>query len=253
MATSQVIVTGRSICEIFAYSLCMSSIQSLPAETPVATSHSSKLAKTWLLTGGMVVLCAAIAKLLIHLYASRHYGYFTDELYYLACGRHLAWGYVDQPPLIAAIAWLGTCCGASRCPRFGSFRRWPGAGKIILTGLIARELGGGRFAQGLAALAVLLAPGFLGMDNLLSMNVFEPLFWLGCAYFVLRIVRTGNQKLWLWVGVLSGLGLLNKHSMLIFGFGTGGGAGVDARAPVLPFPLVLAGRADRAADLSCQI
>ena len=91
--------------------------------------------------------------------------------------------------------------------------------KIILTGLIAREMGGGRFAQGLAALAVLLAPGFLGMDNLLSMNVFEPLFWLGCAYVLMRIVKTGNQRLWLWSGLWAGLGLLNKHSMLIFGLG----------------------------------
>ena len=63
---------------------------------------------TWLLTGGVVVLCAAIAKLLVHLYAGGGYGYFTDELYYLACGRHLAWGYVDQPPMIAFVAWLGS-------------------------------------------------------------------------------------------------------------------------------------------------
>jgi 4-amino-4-deoxy-L-arabinose transferase-like glycosyltransferase len=94
-----------------------------------------------------------------------------------------------------------------------------GVGKVILTSMIARQLGGGRFSQGLAALSVLLAPGFLGMDNLLSMNVFEPLFWLGCAYLVILIVRTGQQKLWLLVGLLSGVGLLNKHSMLIFGFG----------------------------------
>ena len=210
---------GQSICEIFTYSLCMSSIESLPARTPVATSHSSKLAKTWLLGGGLIVLCAAIAKLLVHLYASRHYGYFIDELYYLACGRHLAWGYVDQPPLIAVIARFGGLLWGESLPAIRFLPALAGAGKIILTGLIARELGGGRFAQGLAALAVLCAPGFLGMDNLLSMNVFEPLFWMGCAYVVLRIVRTGNQKLWLWVGVLSGIGLLNKHSMLIFGFG----------------------------------
>lgn len=191
-------MTGRSICEIFTYSLCMSSIQSLPAGTPVATSHSSKLAKTWLLSGGLIVLCAAIVKLLVHLYASRHYGYFIDELYYLACGRHLAWGYVDQPPLIAVIVRLGSLLWGESLPAIRFLPALAGAGKIILTGLIARELGGGRFAQGLAALAVLCAPGFLGMDNLLSMNVFEPLFWMGCAYFVLRIVRTGNQKLWLW-------------------------------------------------------
>ena len=128
-------------------------------------------------------------------------------------------GLCDQPPLIAAIARLGTLVLGESLRGHSISPALAGVGKIILTGLIAREMGGGRFAQGLAALAVLLAPGFLGMDNLLSMNAFEPLFWLACAYIVLRIIRTGNQKLWLWFGAWSGLGLLNKHSMLIFGFG----------------------------------
>ena len=198
----------------------MSSLESIPVETtPVTSRFNSFTRKTWLLGGGVVVLCAAIAKLLIYLYASRHYGYFTDELYYLACARHLAWGYVDQPPLIAVITWVASHLFGESLPAIRFFPALAGVGKIILTGLIARELGGGRFAQGLAALAVLLAPGFLGMDNLLSMNAFEPLFWLGCAFVVLRIVHTGNQRLWLLVGLLEGLGLLNKHSMLIFGFG----------------------------------
>jgi 4-amino-4-deoxy-L-arabinose transferase-like glycosyltransferase len=175
--------------------------------------------QSWLLTGGLAVLCIAAAKLLVHLYAGRNYGYFIDELYYLDCAHNLAWGYVDQPPLIAGIARLGALLWGESLPAIHFLPALAGVGKVILTGLIARELGGGRFAQGLAALAVLAAPGFLGMDNLLSMNAFEPLFWLGCAYVVLRIVNTGDQKLWLWVGLWSGLGLLNKHSMLIFGFG----------------------------------
>ncbi|MGC2615219.1 MAG: glycosyltransferase family 39 protein [Terracidiphilus sp.] len=175
--------------------------------------------RPWLLTGGLFAMCAAVAKLLIHLYANRYYGYFTDELYYLACARHLAWGYVDQPPLIAVVARLEMLLWGDSLSAIRFFPALAGVGKVVLTGLLARELGGGRFAQGLAALSVLFAPGFLGMDNLLSMNAFEPLFWLGCAYLVIRIVRTGNEKLWLWFGLLSGLGLLNKHSMLIFGFG----------------------------------
>src|SRR3954447_5806466 len=189
-----------------------------PTET-VPAPQKTAIPRAWLLTSGVIVLCAAVAKLLIHLYAGRNYGYFTDELYYLACGRHLAWGYVDQPPLIAAIAWLGTHLFGASVLGIRILPALAGAGKIVLTGLIAREMGGGRFAQGLAALAVLVAPGFLGMDNLLSMNAFEPLFWMGCAYVVIRIVKTGDQRLWLLVGLLAGLGLLNKHSMLIFGFG----------------------------------
>lgn len=174
---------------------------------------------SWLLTGGVIVLCAAVVKLLIHLYAGGSYGYFIDELYYLACRRHLAWGYVDQPPMIAFVAWLGSHLFGESVRSIHILPALAGAGKVILTGMIAREMGGGRFAQGLAALSVLLSPGFLGMDNLLTMNVFEPLFWMGCAYVLIRIVHTGNQKLWLWAGLWAGLGLLNKHSMLIFGFG----------------------------------
>jgi Dolichyl-phosphate-mannose-protein mannosyltransferase len=66
-------------------------------------------------------------------------------------------------------------------------------------------------------LAMLLAPGFLGLDNILSMNAFEPLIWTGCAYLLLRIINTGNQRLWLWFGVLAGIGMETKHSMLLFG------------------------------------
>ena len=81
-----------------------------------------------------------------------------------------------------------------------------------------RELGGGRYAQLLAGLCVLISPAMLVMDNFLSMNAFEPLFWMGCIWVVARILRTGDSRLWIWFGVLAGLGLENKHSTLSFGF-----------------------------------
>jgi hypothetical protein len=173
----------------------------------------------WLKSAGAVVAAIAAVKLILHLYAGRHYGYFIDELYYLACARHLAWGYVDQPPLIALIARIARVLLGDSLSDIRFFPALAGAGQVLLTGLMARELGGKRFAQGLAALCALAAPGFLALDHFLSMNVFEPLFWMGCAWVVIRIVRTGNQKLWLWFGLLAGIGLENKHSMLIFGFG----------------------------------
>jgi len=167
----------------------------------------------------MVVVWIAAVKLAVHLYAGHNYGYFVDELYYLACGRHLAWGYVDQPPLIALAAAITRVLFGESLPAIRFLPAVAGAANVLLTGFIARELGGRRFAQGIAALAVLVAPGFLATDNLLSMNAFEPFFWMGCAYIFIRIVRTGNQKLWLWFGLLAGIGLENKHSMLIFGCG----------------------------------
>jgi Dolichyl-phosphate-mannose-protein mannosyltransferase len=183
-----------------------------------AASRSPDRLRRWFAASGLVA-CIAAAKLTVHLYAGRHYGYFVDELYYLACSRHLDWGYVDQPPLIAAVTWAVRMVLGQSLPAIRFLPALAGVAEVLLTALIARELGGGRGAQAVAALAVLVAPGILGLDNLLTMNAFEPLFWLGCAWLFLRIMKTGNQKLWVWFGVLAGIGLENKYSMFIFGAG----------------------------------
>ncbi len=175
--------------------------------------------RRWLGSGLVVVLALAAAKLLLHLATASRYGYFGDELYFLACGEHLDWGYVDQPPLIAFVAWLvrhtlGTSLVAMRLPS-----ALAGAALVLLTGLLARELGGGRFAMGLSAAASALAFVYVVIHYLFTMNAFEPLFWTGCAFLVVRIAKTGNQRLWLWFGLLAGLGLQNKYSMAVYGFG----------------------------------
>jgi hypothetical protein len=154
----------------------------------------------------------------LHLFTSvRHYGYFRDELYYLDMARHLDWGYVDCAPLIAVYArvaqWMGESLAALRI-----LPALAGTGLVALSIFIARELGGGRLAQFLAGLAVLLCPGILVMDNLMTMNGFEPLFWMGCVLVIARFLRTGDSRLWLWFGVLAGLGMENKHSTVFFGF-----------------------------------
>ncbi len=170
-------------------------------------------------TGLGIVLVIAAAKLLLHLATASRYGYFGDELYFMACGEHLDWGYVDQPPLVALVAWvvrhtLGTSLLAMRLPS-----ALAGAALVVLAGLLARELGGGRFAMALAALSTALAGVYVVMHYLFTMNAFEPLFWTGCAYVVARIVRTGDQRLWLLFGLVAGLGLENKYSMAVFAFG----------------------------------
>ena len=167
---------------------------------------------------GLLLTFLAVAKLLIQVAGINHYGYFRDELYYIACGEHLAWGYVDQPPLIAFVAWLarhlfGTSLFATRL-----FPALAGAAIVYCTGRLARELGGGPFAEFLAALGILLAPVYLAFDSFLSMNAFEPLFWLLCAWIAIRIVKGADPRWWLAFGVLAGVGLQNKHTMLVFGF-----------------------------------
>ena len=164
----------------------------------------------------LITLCSI--KFLLHVFTSmRHYGYFRDELYYLDMARHLDWGYVDAAPLIAVYAKIAMLLGGS----LAALRVLPalaGTALVALTILIARELGGGKYAQLLAGLAILVCPSVLIMDSLLTMNAFEPLYWMGCIGVIARILRTGDSRRWLWFGVLAGLGLENKHSTLSFGF-----------------------------------
>ncbi len=103
--------------------------------------------------------------------------------------------------------------------------------------MLTRRLGGGRFAQALAALAILVAPVFLAFSSYLSMNPVEPLIWTGCAFLLLRLIQTGDTRLWLPFGLLSGIGILNKHTMLLFGFALVVGPAAHARATTALLPL----------------
>jgi hypothetical protein len=183
----------------------------------VAPDRAEQKALPWFLGGTAIVAAIALVKVAIHLYADRFYGYFVDELYFIACSKHLAAGYVDQPPLIAFIVRFERMLFGDSLQAIRFLPALAGGAKVLLAGWMARELGGRRFAQGMAALATLMCTGYFAFDHYVSMNAFEPLFWMGAAAVVIRIVKTRNQKLWLWFGVLSGLGLENKHSMAFFG------------------------------------
>jgi len=174
---------------------------------------------TWAEKDLTIPLSFAILACIIHFLANGRYGYFRDELYYAACGQHLAWGYVDQAPLIAVIARLTRTLFGDSLHALRFFPALASGAMIFLAGWMVRELGGRRYAQVLAATAMLVCPIYLTMDNFLSMNAFEPIFWMLCAAIALRIVRTGKSRLWLAFGIVAGVGILNKHSMLIFGFG----------------------------------
>ena len=150
---------------------------------------------------------------------AQHFGYgiFRDEMYYIVCGRHLAWGYVDQTPMVALQARIaGMLFGFHNLALFRSFSALAGAVKVFLTGILAWQLGGRRIAQVIAMIAVLIAPVYLGIDSFLSMNSFEPVFWMGCMVLVLLMVAGQSPKWWVVFGILGGLGLLNKPSMAFF-------------------------------------
>ena len=171
----------------------------------------------WLETDEAVAVCFAVAACLVHFLWNGRYGYFRDELYYAACGQHLAWGYVDHAPLIAVIARFSRWLFGDSLRALRFFPALSSGAKILLTAGIVRELGGRRYAQILAATAMLLCPIYLTMDNFLSMNAFEPVFWMALVVISLRIIRTGNAHLWVLFGFVAGIGILNKHSTLMFG------------------------------------
>ena len=170
-----------------------------------------------------LLLGLAALKIALQFAGIRHYGFFRDELYYMACGEHLAWGYVDQPPLIALVAWLARHLFGHSIVGLRIFPVLAGAAVVFLTGIFAGELGGGRLAQSLAAISLLFAPAFLAFDSFFSMNAFEPFFWLLCAWLVIRIVKGASPKWWLTFGLVAGVGLENKHTMLVFGFALAAG------------------------------
>ena len=165
------------------------------------------------------VFATALAVVGVQLATGWRYGLFRDELYYLACASHLDWGYVDHPPLsIIVLAAVRGVLGDGLL----ALRLVPALlfGLLVwMAARLARELGGGRFAQSLAALAVAIAPEYLALTGFYSMNAFDLVFWAVAALLVARIVRTDDVRLWRPLGLVIGAGLLNKISVLFFAFG----------------------------------
>jgi hypothetical protein len=172
---------------------------------------------SFLADGMLVVLLLALANFLLHLYFNNRYDYFRDEFDYMACGNHLAWGYVDQPPLIPfliKLSWL--VLGDS----LRSIRIIPAlatSAAVILTAMTARELGGRRFAMVLSALAFIAVPIYLNDGSVMTTNCLEPLLWTGCIYFTILAIKREDARYWLWFGVVAGIGLEEKYSIAVLG------------------------------------
>lgn len=177
-----------------------------PLALPVLVALTAAQLALWLLSSGPLA-----------------YGYMSDEMYYLDCAERLAWGYVDHPPfslfvLAGVRALLGESLFALHLlPTLAACLN------VVLVALLARELGGGRIAQGLAAVAVFAAPVYQGLAGFYSMNAFEPALWSGAVLLLARIANGGDPRLWLALGVVLGVGLLNKLSVLWLGAGLAAG------------------------------
>lgn len=183
------------------------------ADEPTVTSLLDRLSAM------QIVGLLATLKLLLHVSTSTRYGFHRDELYYITGGMNLSLGYVDHPPLTPAIAALAHALFGLSLPGLRLFSALAGVGLVVLAGLIARELGGGRFAIGLASFAVLVCPIYLLTNSLFQTVTFDQLIWALAAFVVLRLLNTGNPHYWLLLGGLIGVGLLTKYTIVVFAAG----------------------------------
>jgi hypothetical protein len=173
-----------------------------------------------------LIIGFSLFELLLHFYtnAFASYGYFRDELYYAACSNHLASGYVDHPPLSIYILFISVQLFGKSLFALRLLPAITSAIVVFITGITTRRLGGGYLAITLSCIAVALIPEFLATSSIYSMNTFDWLFWILLFYIVILIVQspesgTQSNKLWVWLGIVMGLGLLNKIDILWFGAG----------------------------------
>jgi hypothetical protein len=190
-------------------------------------------------------LLAALAgvSFIAHMLVAGNYGYFRDELYYLADGRHLQAGYVDQPLLMG---WLAALVRVTIGDSLVAIHVIPALGCaliIVITGLMARELGGGRVAQLVAGVAALFTLDFMGTGSLFSMDVLDQLWWALASLILLRLLRRETPRLWLLLGLVFAIALLTKLTVLYFGLALVLGLFVTAERHYLrtPWPWLAGG------------
>jgi hypothetical protein len=162
-----------------------------------------------------IPLVAALATLAVHLIGNPHYGFFRDELYFIICGFHPAWGYVDQPPVVpllaAATQFFGHSLFAVRalCAFFA-------AASVYTTCLLVVELGGGSFAEVFGALVAAVTPILMAFGTKLSTDTVGLWLWPLAALYVLRIVKGADPRWWLAVGAIVGVAIESKYSIIFF-------------------------------------
>ena len=162
------------------------------------------------------LLCIAAAITVIHLLTNGRYGFHRDELQFLSDARHLDWGFVAYPPMTPFLERISMEIFGLSIVGLRLFSVIAQAAAIVVTGLMAKELGGGRLAQVTAALAVALSPLPLFEGTEFQYTTFDYLWWVLIAYFTIRLLKTENPRWWLAIGGVIGLGLLTKYAMVFY-------------------------------------
>jgi 4-amino-4-deoxy-L-arabinose transferase-like glycosyltransferase len=187
-----------------------------------------------------VAAIAALATLTLHLAANPHYGYFRDELYFIICGFHLAWGYVDQPPVVPLLAAGSQLFGHSLFALRAVAAIFGAAGAYV-TCLLAFELGGATFAAAIATLAYLAAGVLESFGGKVGPDMVGLWLWPLTALYVLRIVKGADPRWWLAAGAAAGIAVESKYSVIFFGVALLAGLLLTAQRRVLRSPWFLAG------------
>jgi hypothetical protein len=160
-----------------------------------------------------VILLGAAAKFLIHMLTGSAYGYMSDELYTIALSKHLAFGYVDVPPLVPLVMAGSRLLFGESLLALHIVPALAGAGTLVLACLIAREFGGKTFAVGLTALTFLAVPVWLTFDSVFTYDCIDQLVLAGFLFALVRFLRTGNRRLWILLGALAGIACLTKMTL----------------------------------------
>ena len=192
-------------------------MESVTAEPDLGQASSRSSVDTWALVG----IAAAVA--LVHVVTNGRYGLHRDELQVLSDARHLDWGFVPYPPLTPFVERIALSLFGLSLIGLRMFSVIAQAAAVVVTGLMAYELGGGRLAQVTAALAIALSglPLFEGTE--FQYTTFDYLWWTLIAYFVIRLLKTENPRWWLAIGATVGLGFLTKYTMGFYVAGILGG------------------------------
>lgn len=170
----------------------------------------------WVLTSGIAL---GIFLLHVGVNATGAYGFFRDELYYLACSDHLAWGYVDQPPFSLFVLKVSRMLFGDSLVAVRLIPAFLHAGVIFFTARITKEMGGNRMAILLSCLAMATAPVLVAMMSFYSMNAIDIFIWTLVFFFMLKIQKENKTINWIALGIVLGIGLLNKISVLFLGAG----------------------------------
>jgi hypothetical protein len=174
-------------------------------------------ADTWALVG----IAAGVA--MVHLLTNGRFGFHRDELQVLSDARHLGWGFVPYPPFTPFVERIGLSLFGVSLVGLRLFSVIAQAILVVVAGLMARELGGGRLAQVTASLAVALSPLPLFEGTEFQYTTFDNLWWVLIAYFVIRLLKSEDPRWWLAIGATIGIGFQTKYTMGFFLCGVLGG------------------------------